>query len=84
MYFSIMPFLHVSSHDNTVALPSTCCTDTSGIPGTVANKASMDTCKLATSPKRKEKKIEAEKSNVTVAASFASFQVYPTYPTLVT
>ena len=61
MYFSIMPFLHVSSHDNTVTPPSACCTNTSGVPGTVANKASMDTCKLATSQTRKEREKKKKK-----------------------
>ena len=56
MYFSIMPFLHFSFHDNTVAPSSACCTDTSGMPGTVAKNASMDSCKQATSQKKKKKK----------------------------
>ena len=45
MYFSIMPFLHFSFHDNTVVPSSACFTDTSGIPGTVENKTNMHTRK---------------------------------------
>ena len=56
MYFSIMPFLHFSFHDNTVPPSSACCTDTSGMPGTVAKSASMDSYRQATSRKKKKKK----------------------------
>ena len=56
MYFSIMPFLHFSFHDNTVAPSSACCTDTSGMPGTVAKKASMDSCKQARPQKKRRRR----------------------------